>query len=124
MISSLALVVVIVIDQFRTDELLRAQSHLNPAGIGLLVNQGIFYDDAHHNQFFNMTCPGHTAISTGAMPGLHGIMLNDDWDSKTGEEIYCVSDQEHKWVDADLDNKNPNIGTSAKRILVSTLGDE
>jgi hypothetical protein len=51
-------------------------------------------------------------------------MLNDDWDSTTGKAIYCVSDQEHKWVDAELDNKNPNIGTSAKRILTSTLGDE
>lgn len=125
MLSSLALVVVIVIDQFRTDELLRAQHQLNPAGIGLLVNQGIFYDDAHHNQFFNMTCPGHTGISTGAMPGLHGIMLNDDWDSKTGKEVYCVSDKEHHWIDADADSAdNSNLGTSAKRILVSTLGDE
>jgi hypothetical protein len=124
MLSSLALVVIIVIDQFRADELLRAQKNFNPAGIGRLVNKGLFYDDAHHTQFFNMTCPGHTAISTGAAPGLHGIVLNNDWDSESKKKIYCVADSEHKWIDADLDNEDPNIGTSAKRILTSTVGDE
>lgn len=122
MISTFALVVIIVIDQFRTDELLRHQ-HLNPAGIGRLVKDGIFYDDAHHLQFFNMTCPGHAAISTGALPGLHGIMFNDLWDPKAQKFVYCVSDYDHHWIDAAAD-EDPNNGTSAKRILTSTLGDE
>jgi arylsulfatase A-like enzyme len=124
MLSSLALVVVIVVDQLRTDELLRAQNQFTPYGISQLIKDGVFYDDAHHPQFFNMTCPGHTALSTGALPALNGIMVNNDWDKKAEKTIYCVSDEDHKWLGADLDNKSSNIGTSAKRILVSTLGDE
>ena len=124
MLTSLALVVVVVIDQFRTDELLRAHQILNPAGIGRLVDQGIFYDDAHHTQFFNKTCPGHTAISTGAQPGLHGIMGNYDWDSAAQKPIYWVSDTDHHWIDADADLKDFEMGTSPKRILTTTVGDE
>ncbi len=122
MLTSLALLVVIVIDQLRTDELFRVK--LNPAGIGKLINQGVFYDDAHHTQFFNMTCPGHVAISTGAEPGLHGIMLNDDWDPKSEKPVYCVEDDTHHWIQAAADEKDQNLGTSAKRILTTTLGDE
>ena len=124
MLSSLALVVVIVIDQFRTDELLRAQDGLNPAGIGLLVNKGIFYDDAHHSQFFNMTCPGPISLSTGAMPGLHGVMLNNDWDAASQKEIYCVADPAEHWLSAEADEKEESLGTSGKRILVTTVADE
>src|SRR5687767_3997033 len=100
MLSSVALVVVIVIDQLRTDFLLRNQQTLNPAGIGLVVNKGVFYDDAHHNQFLNMTCPGHVAISTGAQPGLHGILSNEDWDAKARRQVYCMADPDHQWIEA------------------------
>jgi arylsulfatase A-like enzyme len=124
MISSLALVVVIVIDQFRTDELLRAQQSLSPAGIGLLINKGIFYDDAHHSQFFNMTCPGHVSLSTGAMPGLHGIMLNNDWDASTQKDTYCVADPNEHWLGGEEDTKDGYYGSSGKRILTTTVGDE
>jgi predicted AlkP superfamily pyrophosphatase or phosphodiesterase len=74
MLSAFALVVVIVIDQFRTDEYLRLQNQLSPNGIVRLIDQGIFYDDAHHTQFFNMTCPGHVAISTGFRRGLNPVL--------------------------------------------------
>ncbi len=125
MLSTLALVVVIVIDQYRTDQLLRIQQSLNPAGIGKMVKQGIFYDDAHHTQFFNMTCPGHVSISTGAEPGLSGVTVNEDWDPETQKRVYCLGDPEHQWIDAEADGNDLSIvGTSGKRILTTTVGDE
>lgn len=124
MLSSLALVVVIVIDQLRTDQLLRIQNQLNPAGLGLLVNKGVFYDDAHHSNFFNMTCPGHVAISTGAFSGLNGIVINDDWDKNSGRAVYCVADKDNHWIDAEADKDDFEMGTSAKRIMTTTVGDE
>src|SRR4051812_39033192 len=103
MISSLALVVVIVVDQLRTDQLFRAQKNFNPAGISKFIKHGIFYDDAHHSNFVNMTCPGHVTISTGADSGLHGIMLNEDFDRKTDKAIYCLEDKSEHWIDAGAD---------------------
>ena len=52
-------------------------------------------------------------------------MVNDDFDTKTKKTFYCFSDSDHKWIDADLDNQEPlAIGTSAKRMLTSSIGDE
>ncbi|MDZ4675991.1 MAG: alkaline phosphatase family protein [Oligoflexia bacterium] len=126
MISSLALVVVIVIDQFRMDEYFRIKSKLSKSGLVRLLDQGILYDDAHHSQFFNVTCPGHVAISTGSDPGLHGIMFNFDYDKKLKKDTYCTADVDNEWLEAAADNSKGNLalGTSAKRILTTTVGDE
>lgn len=123
MLTSLAFVVVIVVDQLRMDYLLRNDSA--KYGISKLYHEGLSFEDAHHENLVNMTCPGHVALSTGAPSSLSGIYLNKDFNWKTNKGIYCLADPKHLWLDADADKCwERGLGTSAKRILVSTVGDE
>ncbi|MCC6278128.1 MAG: alkaline phosphatase family protein [Oligoflexia bacterium] len=123
MMSSLALIVVIVIDQFHMDTYWKYKSQLSQSGIVTLLEHGTTYLDAHHTQFFNQTCPGHIGLSTGAEPSLHGVALNKTFDY--GQEVYCLSDDKNAWLHAPEENKNLfAIGTSARRILTSTVNDE
>lgn len=119
-----ALILFIVIDQFRVDQLQRAHPTLISSGIKKIFEQGISYEDAYHTNFFNLTCPGHVALSTGAEPGLSGILLNEDWERVTEKPIYCMEDPAYSWIDADADKDNLAKGSSAKRILTSTITDE
>jgi len=124
MLPSFALVVVLVVDQLRTDEILRGQEKLNPAGLGLVLNRGIFFDDAHHTNFFTKTCPGHVAISTGSLPGLSGISQNEEWGRSENRKVYCVEDSKNHLLEAPLDEKDVMAGTSASKLMTSTIGDE
>ncbi len=124
MITPFSLIVVIVIDQLRTDDILRFQNSKAPSGISKIVNSGIFYDDAHHSHFYNKTCPGHVAISTGSVPALTGVTSNDFWDPIKKRMAYCLEDENEQLLDAPEDNKRVTIGRSAKLIETSTLGDE
>lgn len=124
MITKFALIVLVVIDQMRTDQLLRYLDNLDKDGLPKLVKQGIFYEDAHHTNFYNVTCPGHVEISTGAQAGLSGVVSNFTYNRDTQKKMYCLEDGDYKYVGADEDNKNPHIGTSPRNILVSTFSDE
>ncbi len=126
MLSTFAFVVVIVIDQLRPDQLYPSSGMLQAAGgLSQISRYGLVYEDAHQDNFFNMTCPGHTAISTGAMPALTGVVLNRDWDYERREKRYCLADPDHVWLEAEEESMDfGEAGTSPKRILTTTLGDE
>jgi predicted AlkP superfamily pyrophosphatase or phosphodiesterase len=68
-----------------------------------------------------MTCPGHATILTGAYPYQFGFPLNEWFDSATGKEVYCASDESSPIVGREAPAKE---GMSPKRLVGSTLGDE
>jgi len=124
MMPALSLVVILVVDQLRTDELFRAKHLLKPNGIAKILKEGVNYEDAHQANFFNMTCVGHSSISTGAPPQLTNIILNTDYDPSLRKGVYCVDDSKNHWIEADSDQNSPEMGTSAERLKVTTIGDE
>lgn len=124
------LVVVISIDQFRADYLMRFNDlFLPPAakngdvgGFRYLMEKGAYHTDAHHDHYPLVTAVGHSVQMTGAPPYKTGIVGNEWFDRELNAERYCVSDTKSPLVGAaDPDGK---LGISPSTLRVSTVGDE
>lgn len=124
------LVLVLVIDQFRADQISRFQERFLPpsqgkgklGGFRYLLDKGAYYPMAEYGLLQNMTCPGHATILSGAYAYQHGIAINEWTDRKSGQNIYCVEDDNSPLVGANL--KPGKKGISPKNFHGSTFGDE
>ena len=72
----LALVVVIAIDQMRSDYLERFQPYFSSRGFNRLLKEGAVYPNARLAWANAETAPGHVTISSGLLPVEHGIIGN------------------------------------------------
>ncbi len=61
------LVLVVVVDQFRYDYLIRFRGSYN-GGIGRLLTEGAVFTDARYPQYPTVTATGHATVLTGATP--------------------------------------------------------
>src|SRR6201996_6982334 len=113
------LVLLVVVDQFRYDYLLRFRSDYH-AGLARLLDNGAVFADARYPQFPTVTAVGHSTIFTGATPSLSGIISNEWWDRETDESVTSVSDKATVLLGGTPSTK----GSSPHRLLVSTVGDE
>lgn len=113
------LVLTIVIDQFRYDYLTRFRPEYT-GGFARLLNEGAVFTDANYRHFPTVTAVGHSTILTGATPSISGIVANDWPDRATGKEHSSVADAATVLVGGKAGNK----GSSPRRLLVSTVGDE
>ena len=113
------LVLLIVIDQFRYDYLLRFRADYN-AGFVRLLDHGAVFTDAHYPQSTTVTAVGHSTILSGAPPAISGIVANEWFDRESGQTVTSVSDPETKLVGGIPGRP----GSSPHRLLVSTVGDE
>lgn len=113
------LVLTIVVDQFRYDYLTRFRSDYT-GGIARLLTQGAVCTNANYEHFPTVTAIGHATILTGAYPSISGIVGNEWPDRATGKEHTSVSDDATVLVGG-----KPGLrGSSPRRLLVSTIGDE
>lgn len=114
------LVVVIIIDQFRTDYLDRAHDQFGAAGFRLLTERGAFFTGCHYDYANTETAPGHATLFTGAYSDRHGILANEVWEEKGDRWITAVSDDTVHVVGM------PGAAPSASphNLLSETLGDE
>jgi predicted AlkP superfamily pyrophosphatase or phosphodiesterase len=112
------LVMVIVVDQFRYDYLLRFRDSYT-GGLARLMNEGAVFHDAHYLQYPTVTAVGHSTILSGATPSVSGIIGNEWLDRESNESVTSVSDKS-----TTLLGGNAGTGSSPQRLLVSTLGDE
>lgn len=87
------LVVGIVVDQMRYDYLTRYWNRFGEDGFKKLVRDGFNFRNNHFNYLPTTTGPGHTSVFTGTSPMNHGIIGNSWFDKKSGEMVYCASDQ-------------------------------
>jgi predicted AlkP superfamily pyrophosphatase or phosphodiesterase len=123
------LVVLLVIDQFRADYLLRHESRFKPAqgpggevgGFEYLMRQGAYYPMAEYGILQSMTCPGHATVLTGAYPYQAGIPLNYWFDEKQDRNVYCAEDTRYKIVGAP---DEPRAGKAPTLLAATTVGDE
>jgi len=114
------LIVLVVVDQMRTDYLERAAPHLT-AGLKRLTTEGAWFRDGAYPYLNTVTCAGHSTIGTGAFPYNHGMVLNAWWDRSTGRERACTSDDTVK----NIGYLGPTTGgDSARWILVPTLAQK
>ena len=114
------LVVVLVIDQMRSDYIDRYQHQWN-AGLKRLLVDGAWFRRAAYPYLGTVTCSGHATISTGTFPAQHGMILNDWWDRAKAALVRCTDDAEHTIVSY---GKPLAGGFSAVRLAAATLADE
>lgn len=113
------LVLAIVIDQFRYDYLTRFRNEYH-GGLDRLLTQGAVFTNAHLDHFPTVTAVGHSTFLTGATPALSGIVGNEWYDREEAKTVTSVSDPETKLLGAG----DGQAGSSPRRLLVDTLGDE
>ena len=129
------LILQITVDQLRGDLPLRHFDQMGEGGFRYLIENGIYYDNAHHAHANTETVVGHATLATGAHPAAHGMVGNLWYDRKLGRAIYNIEDPDYPilsegaGVDADteIDPTQKAAGTdgrSPSAILTTTFSDE
>nr|WP_299385661.1 alkaline phosphatase PafA [Allomuricauda sp.] len=114
------LVVGIVVDQMRYDYLTRFWDHYGEGGFKRMVKEGFNCKNHHFNYAPTSTGPGHASVYTGTTPATHGIIGNNWYDKKLGEEVYCASDDTYSTV-----GSNSDAGKmSPHRMITTTITDQ
>src|SRR5579864_3793841 len=89
------LVVLLVVDQMRGDYVDKFLPQW-AGGLRRLVEEGAWFHDAAYPYAATETCVGHTTISTGAFPAMHGMVSNAWWDRDTKKMVTCTADPQAK----------------------------
>ena len=113
------LILTVVVDQFRYEYLSRFRDDYT-AGFKRILEQGASFENAHYIHAIGVTAVGHATVSSGATPALSGIIGNEWYDRESKQNVTSVSDPSTKLLGG-----TPGIaGSSPRRLLVSTIGDE
>src|SRR5262249_28849277 len=115
------LIVVLVVDQFRGDYVQKLQSQWT-GGFQRLLTEGAYFSRTDYPYFNTVTCAGHSTISTGSYPSVHGMILNSWYDRETKKEVACADAEGWKIVSYGASLDGP--GESAGNLRTSTLADE
>ena len=115
------LVVGVVIDQMRFDQLYKYQNRYGEDGFKRLLREGFNFKNANVNYIPSETAPGHASIYTGSTPAYHGIIGNSWYDRILKDYTGNVADNNEKLVGSL--NENP-YGASPKNLTATTISDE
>jgi predicted AlkP superfamily pyrophosphatase or phosphodiesterase len=88
------LVIGIVVEQLKYDQLEKFRDRLGENGIKRLINEGTYFKNASFEYMLTQSAPGHATISTGAEPSFHGITSDNWYVPLKNELIYCTKDIE------------------------------
>lgn len=119
-LNSVKLIVGVVIDQMRFNDLYRYYPYYGENGFKKLIKEGTNFTFAHYNYEVTNTGPGHASIYTGTTPYYHGIINNDFYHRSLGKNIYCVDDSEVSSVGSNTENGKK----SPRNLLSTTITDE
>lgn len=115
------LIVILVVDQMRTDYLERGAPHFT-AGLKRLTTEGAWFKEGAYPYLNTVTCAGHSTIGTGALPYNHGMVLNAWLDRSTGRERACTADETVQNIA--YSSATVTGGDSARWLLVPTLAQK
>ncbi|QEL18440.1 alkaline phosphatase family protein [Limnoglobus roseus] len=119
------LVVFIVFDQMRGDYLERWKQHYGSDGFEKLKRDGVWFSNAHVPYAASSTAPGHSSLSTGAPPSVHGIIENKWFERSRGKVVTsCTTDEAYERVPPGgnaVRDKWPALAPT--RLLAPTVGD-
>lgn len=85
------LLVILVVDQMRSDYI-TAYGHQWTKGLRRLVDHGAWFTEGAYPYLNTVTCAGHATISTGAVPAVHGMILNSWWNRASAASESCTRD--------------------------------
>src|SRR5918993_1879553 len=115
------LVVLLSIDQMRGDYIDRYR-HQWSKGLKRLITEGAWFRQADYPYYNTVTCSGHASISTGAVPAIHGMVLNQWWERNNSSLVSCTDDEQQKLISYGIPVKG--VGHSARNLMTTTLADE
>jgi predicted AlkP superfamily pyrophosphatase or phosphodiesterase len=115
------LVVLISVDQMRGDYVDRFR-HQWTKGLHRLVTEGAWFRETDYPYYNTVTCSGHASLSTGTVPAVHGMVLNQWWERNNSRLIACTDDDNEKLIT--YGNPVSSVGNSARHLMSSTLADE
>lgn len=129
------MVLQITVDQLRGDLIDRYSAGYGKGGFRRLLDEGVFYVDAHHRHANTETVVGHATLATGTDPAVHGMVANVWLDRATGKLVYNIEDADYPLlgegggVDASTEidptqKVASTQGRSPRAIRTSTIGDE
>ncbi len=114
------LVLLLVMDQFRQEYLVRHRASFVPGGFNLLLERGAVFSNCHYLYASTLTAPGHTVIATGSYPNASGIIGNEWFDRASGRYTTAERDPAEKLLGAE----KASPGASPRWLIGSTLADE
>ena len=123
-----ALVVVLVIDQFRADYLVRFRPHFVEDGFRLLTERGANFTECHFRHSVTKTACGHAVLATGVHADVHGIIANDWIDRDTMLRVGCVEDRTVSVIGLETPPgarvaRTGPVGVSPRGLTVPTVAD-
>lgn len=86
------LIVGIVVEQLRFDQIERFRDKFSDNGIKKLINEGTFFRNASFDYMLTQSAPGFSTIATGTEPSYHGITSDSWYLPMKNEFIYCTKD--------------------------------
>ena len=115
------LVIGIVVDQMRFDQLYKYQEKYGDGGFKRIMKEGFNFKNAHYNYIPTVTASGHASIYTGTTPAVHGIIGNSWFNRYRDIEVGNVEDTTEIIIGSMEGNKN---GVSPKNLLSTTISDQ
>lgn len=91
-------------------------------GLRRLITDGAWFRQADYPYYNTVTCAGHASMSTGTVPAVHGMVLNQWWERNNSRLIACTEDDTTQLISYGA--PVTSIGNSAKNIMTTTLSDE
>ena len=125
------LAVVISLDQFRADYLMRFRPYFSEGGFKRLLEGGADFQNCHYRHSITQTAPGHATILSGVHANLHGITSNEWLDRESWEMINSVEDRDSPLVGINPAELGPvaaanpaKTGRSPRNFQAMTVGDQ
>lgn len=115
------LVVGIVVDQMRAEQLYRYQSKYSQNGFKRLMSAGFNYKNAQYDYTPTVTAAGHASIYTGTTPSIHGVISNSWYNRNNNGYTGSVEDTEFTTVGS---RQEASVGGSPKNLLTTTISDQ
>ena len=115
------LIVLLSIDQMRGDYIDKFQ-HQWSKGLKRLITEGAWFRQADYPYYNTVTCAGHASISTGTVPAIHGMVLNQWWERNNSRLVSCTDDESQQLITYGSPVKG--VGHSARQLVSTTLADE
>ncbi len=115
------LVVMISVDQMRGDYIDRYQQQWSQ-GLKRLISEGAWFRQADYPYYNTVTCAGHASMSTGTVPAVHGMVLNQWWERNNSRLVSCTDDDDEQLITYGIPVKG--VGHSARHLMTTTLADE
>lgn len=124
------LAVVLIVDQMRSDYLVRFRPYFGEGGFKRMLEGGADYRNCHYRHAVTKTAAGHATILSGMHAEIHGIIGNEWADGATFEWYNAVEDRDaplvglppraNRYANATFAAK---AGRSPRNFLGTTVGD-